>query len=151
MEDHASPIAELERVYRILETEDLLQAHVRYAQLYDSLGQGERAQRERQRIGETLRRVTASGTRDAGVLNSLAWFCALGNVHLEDALKAAQAAVEIEPQNTGIIDTLAEVYFRMGRREEAIAAIERAIAISPKDAYLLGQRERFRAEATPTK
>jgi uncharacterized Ntn-hydrolase superfamily protein len=151
VEDSASPIVELERVYRILETEDLLQAHVRYAQLYDSLGQGERAQRERQRIGETLRRVTASGTRDAGVLNSLAWFCALGNIHLEDALKAAQAAVEIEQQNTGIIDTLAEVYFRMGRPAEAITAIERALTISPKDTYLLGQRERFRSGATPTK
>ncbi len=151
VEDHPSPIDELERIYRIHQTQDLLEAHLRYAQMYDSLGQGERAMRERTRIGETLRRVMASGTRDAGVLNSLAWFCALGNVYLNEALKAAQTAVEIEPSNTGIIDTLAEVYFRMGQRAAAIEAIERAIQISPQDAYLLGQRERFRSGAIETK
>ncbi len=151
VEDHPKPIDELDRLYRILQTEDLLEAHLRFAGMYDSLGQGDRANRERERIGETLRRVRASGTRDAGTLNSLAWFCALGNVYLEDALQAALAAVEIEPQNTGIIDTLAEVYFRIGRPRDAIATIDRAIAISPADAYLLGQRERFLSGKNSTK
>ena len=145
VEDHPKPIDELDRLYRILQTEDLLEAHLRFAETYDSLGQGDRAKREREWIGETLRRVRASGARDAQTLNSLAWFCALGNVYLEDALQAALSAVEIEPQNTGIIDTLAEVYFRMGRVSDAIATIDRAIALAPADAYLLGQRERFRS------
>jgi uncharacterized Ntn-hydrolase superfamily protein len=151
VEDHSKPIDELDRLYRILQTEDLLEAHLRFAGMYDSLGQSDRANRERERIGETLRRVRTSGTRDAGPLNSLAWFCALGNVYLEDALQAALAAVEIEPQNTGIIDTLAEVYFRIGRPADAIATIDRAIAISPSDAYLLGQRERFSSGQNSTK
>lgn len=144
VEDHASPIEELVRVYRIHQTGDLLEAHLRYATLYDSLGQKVAAARERERIGETLRAVMASGMRDAEMLNSLAWFCAIGNVHLEEALAAARTAAEIEPQNTTILDTLAEVYFRLGQREQAIQTIERAIAISPEDPYLLGQRDRFR-------
>jgi uncharacterized Ntn-hydrolase superfamily protein len=151
VEDNPAPIAELERVLRIHQCGDMLEAHLRYAQEYDSLGQGEKGRRERERIGETLRRVTASGTRDAETLNSLAWFCALGNVYLDDALAAAQKAVEIEPQNTGIIDTLAEVYFRLGRRAEAIETIERALRITPEDPYLKGQRERFRSEGIEKK
>jgi len=148
VEDHPSPIEELVRVFRIHQTGDLLQAHLRYAALYDSLGQEKAAARERERIGETLRTTMASGTRDAEVLNSLAWFCAIGNIHLEEALSAARTAVEIEPRNTAILDTLAEVYFRLGQGEQALQTIERAIEISPEDPYLMGQRERFRKGRT---
>lgn len=144
VEDHPAPIDELERIFRIHQVSDLLQAHTRYAALYDSLGQQENARRERERIGETLSGYLSGPRRDAQELNSLAWFCALGNVHMEEALRAAQLAVELEPESAEIIDTLAEVYFRMGRREEALSTIERAIRLAPEDPYLLGQRERFR-------
>jgi uncharacterized Ntn-hydrolase superfamily protein len=143
VEDHPSPIVELERVYRIHEAGDLLEAHVRYAAIYDSLGLSAAALRERERIASTLARTLARPDADAGTLNALAWYCALGNIHLEDALAAAQRAAALEPENTGILDTLAEVYFRMGRRGDALGTIRRALAIAPEDAYLKKQEERM--------
>jgi tetratricopeptide (TPR) repeat protein len=143
VEDHPTPIAELARVYSIHEAGDLLEAHVRYAAEYDSLGQTDAARRERERIAATLTRTLARADADAGTLNALAWYAALGNIHLEEALVAARRAAALEPRNTGILDTLAEVYFRLGRKEEALGAIRRALAITPEDPYLKGQEQRM--------
>jgi uncharacterized Ntn-hydrolase superfamily protein len=144
VEDHPEPIAELRRVFRIHQAGDLLRAHLRYAALYDSLGNGPAAARERERVGGVLRQTLARGDADAETLNSLAWFCAISDMFLEESLAAATRAVELEPENTGILDTLAEVQFRQGRPREALETIEKALALEPEDPYLLGQRDRFR-------
>lgn len=143
VEDHPTPIAELERVFRIHQTSDLLRAHVRYAQLYDERGDGAAAERERTRIGQTLERALADDSTGADALNALAWYCATADVYLEASLEAAQRAVEQEPENAGILDTLAEVYFRLGRAKDALRTIDRALSLDPDDAYLHSQRERF--------
>ncbi len=144
VEDHKTPIEELMRVYRIAQSSDLLEAHLRYAALYDSLGRREDAIRERDRVGRALRGALDSGLRDAQALNALAWYCAIHDLYLQESLEAARRAVEIEPKDSAIIDTLAEVYFRMGKTKEAIATAERAIALAPEDPYLKGQLDRFR-------
>ncbi len=143
VEDHEQPIDELERVFRIHQASDLLRAHVRYAEAYEATGQIEAAQRERARMGAALRFTLDREDASASTLNSLAWFCATGNVFLEESLQAAQRAVNLEPENTGILDTLAEVYFRMNRRDRAIQTIRKALKLEPDDAYLLSQFEKF--------
>jgi uncharacterized Ntn-hydrolase superfamily protein len=143
VEDHPAPIEELERVFRIHETSDLLQAHVRYLQHYEATGDVEAAHRERTRMGQTLERALNDEATGAGALNALAWYCATADMYLEESLEAARRAVELEPENSGILDTLAEVYFRLGRVDEALSTIDRALAIDPEDDYLKSQRERF--------
>jgi uncharacterized Ntn-hydrolase superfamily protein len=143
VEDHETPIAELRRVFEIHKTTDLLRAHVRYADYYDAQGNGEAAEHERMRIGEILRAALARDDATAGMLNALAWFCATADVYLKESLEAAKRASALEPENTGIIDTLAEVYYRMGKSKEAIKTIDRAIAIDPEDNYLKEQRKKF--------
>jgi tetratricopeptide (TPR) repeat protein len=80
---------------------------------------------------------------EAGTLNALAWFCATSDIYLEESLQAAERAAELEPENSGILDTLAEVLFRLGRAEDALRTIDRAIALDPDDEYLQRQRARF--------
>jgi predicted Zn-dependent protease len=99
-------------------------------------------------VGQTLARVLARGTRDASLLNGLAWTTALADVNLDESLTAAMLAVEIEPRNPGILDTLAEVHFRRGEAPAAIAAGERALALDPESTYLKEQLARFRAAST---
>jgi uncharacterized Ntn-hydrolase superfamily protein len=143
VEDHPSPIDELERVFRMHQASDLLEAHVRYAEWYDEQGNTEAAALERQRIGETLQATLSRGDASASTLNALAWTCATSDVYLEESLRAAERAVELEPENANILDTLAEVHFRMGNADEALEVIDRALALAPDDGYLLGQRKRF--------
>ena len=121
---------------------DLLRAHLRYAAHYDTTGNAEAATLERGRIGETLVRALADENTSAGSLNALAWYCATADMYLDESLEAATRATALEPDNSGTLDTLAEVLFRLGRKEEAVETIDRALAIDPGDEYLQGQRKK---------
>jgi uncharacterized Ntn-hydrolase superfamily protein len=148
VEDHPEPIRELRRVYEIHEGGDLLRAHLRYADEYEARGDTARAANEREQVGRTLARVLERGADDANLLNSLAWHTALAEIHLDEALAAAERAVELEPENFEILDTLAEVHFRRGEIREAVAVGERALALDPESNYLREQLARFRAAET---
>ena len=81
-------------------------------------------------------------------LNDRAWYIAISpdptREEVEAALLLAERAVfETERSIPGILDTLAEVLFALGHREQAIATIDEAIAIDPDDAYYREQRRRF--------
>lgn len=146
VEDHSDPINELERVFRLHQASDLLRAHLRYAAHYDSTGNAEAAALDRERIGETLVRALADENSDAGSLNALAWYCATADMYLEESLEAATRAATLEPDDSGTLDTLAEVLFRLGRTKEAVETIDRALTIDPGDEYLQGQRKKFMGE-----
>jgi uncharacterized Ntn-hydrolase superfamily protein len=143
VEDHPDPINELIRVYRIHEMGRLIEAHAAYMTHYESVGDEKMARLEKDRIGAMLVRNLAVENPDPGNLNSLAWFCAINDIYLEEALAAAKLAVELAPEEGYIIDTLAEAYFRNGMVEEAIETIKRAIEIDPEDTYYREQLERF--------
>jgi uncharacterized Ntn-hydrolase superfamily protein len=145
VEDDDDPINELIRIYQIHKQSDLLQAHIRYAEEYDASGDQAMARRERSRVGAMLQQALEGGTEDADYLNNLAWFCATGGVFLAQALDAAQRAVALQPEAAYILDTLAEVQFRLGNRDDAIATIRRAITIDPESAYYKEQLKRFEA------
>lgn len=86
---------------------------------------------------------------DPHFLNDYAWHCAEQGVELEGALEAARKAVALSEEDPGILDTLAEVYFKMGRKAEALEAIEKALAKNPDDAYLKGQKKKIATMEAP--
>jgi uncharacterized Ntn-hydrolase superfamily protein len=145
VEDHREPIKELIRVFGILEATDLSEAHLRFAQAYEKAGKNDLARTERERVGEALKRALARGESDASNLNALAWVCATNDVFLTEALEAAERAAALEPKSSGILDTLAEVHFRMGNAEKAIEIESKALEIEPNDNYLKEQINRFRS------
>ncbi len=145
VEDHRDPINELIRVFRLLEGQRLAEAHLRYAASYEKAGRKDLARLEQERVGESLTRVLERADADASTLNGLAWTCATNAVHLEDALRAAERAVSLEPKSAEILDTLAEVHYRMGHKDQAIETETKALTISPNDEYLKGQLERYRS------
>ncbi len=144
VEDHATPIAELRRLYEIYEAQGLVQAHMRFAEWRAAQGDSAGARHERELVGQVLVRALDRDVRDAGMLNSLAWFAATNDLYLDEALVAAQRAVDLQPRDSNILDTLAEVYFRLGKTEQAIATESRALEIAPEDNYLKEQLARFR-------
>lgn len=144
VDDHPEPIRELRRLYEVYEAQGLVQAHTRFADWLATEGDSAGAGRERGRVGEVMLQALRDGVRDADLLNSLAWFSATSGIFLPEALEAARRAVEIKPEDSNILDTLAEVYYRLGQPEKAIEVETRALSLSPKDEYLRGQLERFR-------
>lgn len=144
VEDHKTPIRELRRLWHIFEGFHAANAHLNYADQFDAEGRTAVAKMERERVGESMKRALQRGERDASLLNGLAWSCATHEVFLPDALRAAERASSIEPRNVDILDTLAEVYFRMGNAAKAIEAESRAATIDPKSTYLKEQITRFR-------
>jgi len=144
VEDHKTPIKELRRLLEIQEGFHGAANHFLYAAQYDAAGHPELAARERERIAEIIRRALARREADASMLNGLAWACASHDLFLADALKAADRAVTLEPRNVDILDTLAEVHFRLGNVTKAIEVESRAATIDPKSQYLKDQIERFR-------
>jgi tetratricopeptide (TPR) repeat protein len=84
---------------------------------------------------------------DPSALNSYAWRMAEIETNLEDALEKVRKAVVLTAdypnRQAGIIDTEAEVLWKMSRFDEAIEAIERAISIEPDNPYYKDQKEKF--------
>ena len=145
VEDHATPIREVRRLWQIHQGFHGAGDHMELALEYEAAGQPALAQRERECVHGTLVAALARGDRDATMLNGLAWSCATHDLHLEDALRAAQRAAALEPRSTDILDTLAEVHYRLGQRAQAIEVETRAAAIDPNNTYLKDQIARFKA------
>ncbi len=146
VEDHKTPIQELRRVWEIHQGFHLANTHLLYATQFDAAGKPELAKLERERVGETLQRALSRDERDASVLNGLAWACATNAIFLDGARQAAERAARAEPRNVDILDTLGEVYFRMGNNRKAVEVETRAAMIDPKSQYLKDQIVRFRGD-----
>ncbi len=148
VDDDPEPIDEIQRLYHILEGTDLALAHIRYAKEYRAADREHLAEREMRRVSQILDGALEREETSAGTLNSLAWFLATNNSHLDRALEAARRAASLEPESFEILDTLAEVYFRLGRYDEAVATGTKALTLSRDDEYLKGQIRRFRDRRT---
>jgi membrane associated rhomboid family serine protease len=88
------------------------------------------------------------------LLNNDAWTIATSReptpedlaLALRLARRAVQATDFLDPN---LLDTLAEVYFQLGRDDEALDTIEQAIALRPDEPYYEEQRLRFLGERAP--
>src|SRR5439155_10123727 len=81
---------------------------------------------------------------DASTLNGLAWICATNNVHVVEALQAAERAAALEPKSAEILDALAEVHYRSGNAAKAIEVESRALSYARNDQYLKEQINQFK-------
>jgi len=96
-------------------------------------------------------RLLEDRSAPALLLNNEAWTIATAAEPTEDelglALRMARRAVRAtQRQEPNLLDTLAEVYFQVGRSEDAVETIDQAIALDPDEAYYQEQRRRFLGE-----
>ena len=84
---------------------------------------------------------------DPNILNSYAWRMTEINMNLEDALIKVNRAIiltEDEKQRqANIIDTKAEIEWKLGRINDAIRTIEEAILLVPDNDYFTEQKNKF--------
>ena len=96
---------------------------------------------------KTYKEMLSMFPDDPTALNSYAWRMAEIEMNLEEALIKVKKAVQLSAgdpnQQSNIIDTEAEVLWKMKRFDEAIEAIEKAIIIKPENQYFKDQKEKF--------
>ncbi len=67
------------------------------------------------------------------VLNYLGYSWVDQGVHLDEAFKMLQRAVDLKPTDGYIVDSLGWAHFKLGHYEEAAQQLERAIELKPAD------------------
>jgi tetratricopeptide (TPR) repeat protein len=82
---------------------------------------------------------------DPELLNEFAWLCARSGYEPARGLAMAKRAVELEPESSSFLDTLAEAHFRTGNAAEAVKLEEKALSLKPNDPFMLKQLERFKS------
>ncbi|MEN8207801.1 MAG: DUF1028 domain-containing protein [Candidatus Fermentibacteria bacterium] len=85
----------------------------------------------------------ASGDIDAQTLNGLAWELAIRQLHPEKAVEIAAMAIEMEPEDSNIMDTLAESYFALGEFQMAVDWEQKALELDPENTFFREQLLKF--------
>ncbi len=85
----------------------------------------------------------ASGEVDAQTLNGLAWELAIRQLHPEKAVEIAIMAIGMEPDDSNIMDTVAESYFALGEFEMAVEWEQKALELDPENVFYNEQLIKF--------
>jgi tetratricopeptide (TPR) repeat protein len=97
------------------------------------------------RVAGLYERQAKESPSDAVAHNAYAWLAARCRRQLGRALEHARAAVQLAPDSTGYLDTLAEVLFQRGEQAEALRLLRRCVELAPGREYYRRQLKRIEA------
>ena len=100
--------------------------HFNLGTAYDKMGRFDELVHEMQ---EAIR----LDPKHADALNYLGYTYAERDMRLAEAISLVQRALAVKPQNGYYLDSLAWVYFKMGRLKEALEEMKRAVEAVPDD------------------
>lgn len=107
----------------------------------------QRRTREADELFERIRKFLVKRVEDhpesGWAHNSLAWLCAGCRRQLDLGLKHARKAVELQPDSAPNLDTLAEIHFQRGDRDEAITLMKKCLVLDDSRSYFRKQLVRF--------
>lgn len=82
-------------------------------------------------------------------INTAVWFASRAGLRLGEAKTLQQRALELYPRSAAYLDTLGEVHFALGNRNEAVRLGQLAMRYVPHDAMIIRQIERFKHADLP--
>ncbi|MCE9528385.1 MAG: hypothetical protein K8R36_20265 [Planctomycetales bacterium] len=81
--------------------------------------------------------------------NNVAWLCAVSHQRLDEALTHAQKAVELSPNTSSYLDTLAEVHFHQGDRVKAVEYGKKVLELAPNNKLFAERLKHFENDPLP--
>ncbi len=98
--------------------------------IYDKLGNTEAA------VGQ-MQKVIVLKPDHADALNYIGYTYADKGINLDEAEQLITKALNADPENGYILDSLGWLYYRKGEHEKAASTLEKAVALVPDDPILL--------------
>jgi predicted Zn-dependent protease len=126
----ADAVQELRSLYAAYAATFLPAAYARFGDEARRRGDSISAEREYARAENGFRAAVARRPKDTGAMNELAWFLAVHDRALPEAIEVAQRAISLQPNDPILYDTLAEAQYRAGALARAIDAMDRAVRLS---------------------
>ncbi len=114
-------------------------------------GMNDLAWRTLERIHQAGRDHLQRFPHNVAMLNNLAWVMSLSNYQLEEALQYSMRAVRGEPDSTVYRDTLAEILFRLHRKDEAIAIERACLLTTPQNGMCISRLSVFKRNRRATR
>ncbi|MCF7797262.1 MAG: thioredoxin fold domain-containing protein [Lentisphaeria bacterium] len=146
VEQSASPDALKAYISQNADSPYIPEAYNNLSRYYRRAGDGEGEARVLQ---EYVTFMEQRGTVSTQLYNGYAWRMAELEKNLEDALVKSAKAIELLPETTDsasraqVMDTRAEVLWKLGRRDEAVQIIDQCITLQPEDEYYAKQKMKF--------
>ena len=100
--------------------------HFNLGTAYDKLGRFDE-------LVDEMQEAIRLDPKHADALNYLGYTFAERDMRLEEAVGLIQRALVVKPQNGYYLDSLAWAYFKMGRLQDALEEMRRAVAAVPDD------------------
>jgi uncharacterized Ntn-hydrolase superfamily protein len=137
VDDHPDPISELDRLLSLHEKTFGAGAYVRIGLSARREGKPAKAELALARAME----IAEKDGDDPNLLNAVAWEFAVNDYRLEDALRMAERAVLLAPDDANILDTWAECHARLGNYRKAVEIEKQAYRISKNPEFKAKERE----------
>ena len=118
------------------------------AKVYAALAYVTHHQRKTPTSISYLEKALRIDPNNATALNSLAFILAERNRKLDVALSYSKKAVAQNPENPAYLDTVGWVYYRIGKLDEAVTALTRALELSPENEEIAGHLQQARRART---
>ncbi len=108
----------------------------KHAQLNFFLGSMQDRLGKTDEVISTMKKVLEIDANHIQALNYLAYTYADHNLNLDDAEKLATHAIELQPNDGFIMDTLGWIQFKIGRTSDAIKTLEAAYKMQPTESVI---------------
>ncbi len=98
---------------------------------------------------DRLTAVLAQFSNSDNTCNTAGWLAGRAQRNLDQAEKLVAKALALNPDQSAYLDTMAEIHFAKGQREQALEWSAKAVNFTPGNSQLRRQHERFRTSPLP--
>ncbi|MEL7496043.1 MAG: hypothetical protein AAFN77_00430 [Planctomycetota bacterium] len=111
--------------------------------MLDEAGAREDAERLFRAITNPYAKILTQYPRSALHRNNYAWICACAKRRLDSVDRHIEFARQLRPNHAGYADTMAEIRFQQGKRDEALKLNAESILLNPRKDFYRQQRVKF--------